>query len=55
MLFKLDTTKITPYKTGVINEITLSKEIRIKNNNQDWFDGEVVDLIHVRKKIVFKV
>ena len=34
----------------VINEIAPSKEIRIKNNNQDWFDREVADLIHVRKK-----
>ena len=29
----------------VINEITPTKEIRIKNNNQDWFDREVADLI----------
>ena len=39
----------------VINEIAPSKEIRIKNNNQDWFDREVADLIHVWGKIVFKV
>ena len=28
-----------------------SKEIRIKNNNQDWFDRQVADLIHVREKL----
>ena len=31
----------------VINEIAPSKEVRIKNNNQDWFDREVADLIDV--------
>ena len=30
-----------------IVEIGPSKEIRIKNNNQDWFDREVPDMIHV--------
>ena len=31
-----------------------SKEIRFKNNNQDWFDRKVVDLIHVREKLFLK-
>ena len=38
----------------VINEITPSKEIRIKNNNQDWFDREVANLIHVREKLLLE-
>ena len=38
----------------VINEIAPSKETRIKNNNQDWFDREVADLIHVREKLFLK-
>ena len=38
----------------VINEIARSKEIRIKNNNQDWFDREVADLIHVWEKFFLK-
>ena len=38
----------------VINEIAPSKEKRIKNNNQDWFDREVADLIHVRKKLLLE-
>ena len=38
----------------IINEIAPSKEIRIKNNNQDWFDREVADLIHVREKLFLK-
>ena len=38
----------------VINEISLSKEIIIKNNIQDWFDREVADLIHVWEKLFLK-
>ena len=38
----------------VINEIAPSKEIRIKNNHQNWFDSEVADLIHVREKLFLK-
>ena len=38
----------------VINEIAPSKEIRINSNNQDWFDKEVADLIHVREKLFSK-
>ena len=38
----------------VINEIVPSKEIRIKNRSQDWFDREVANLIHVRKKLLLK-
>ena len=38
----------------VINEIAPSKKIRIKNNNEDWFDREVADLIHVREKLFLK-
>ena len=38
----------------VSNKIAPSKEIRIKNNNQDWFDREVSDLIHVREKLFLK-
>ena len=38
----------------IINEIGPSKEIRIKNNNQDWFDREVSDLIRVREKLFLK-
>ena len=38
----------------IINEIAPSKEIRIKNNNQGWFDREVADLIHVREKLFLK-
>ena len=38
----------------VINEIAPSKVIRIKNKNQDCFDREVADLIHVRGKLFLK-
>ena len=39
---------------GVINEIAPSKKVRIKNNNQDWFDREVADLIDIREKLFLK-
>ena len=39
---------------NVINEIDRGKEIRIKNNNQDWFDREVADLIHPWEKLFLK-
>ena len=38
----------------VINEIAPSKEIKINNNNQHWFDREVADLIHVWKKLFLR-
>ena len=38
----------------VINENAPSKEIKIKKNNQHWFDREVADLIHVREKLFLK-
>ena len=38
----------------VINEIAPSKEIKIKNNNQDWFVREVFDLIHVWETLLLK-
>ena len=38
----------------IINKVAPSKEIRFKNNNQDWFDRKVVDLIHVREKLFLK-
>ena len=39
----------------VIKEIAPSKEIRNKNNNQDWFEREVSDLIHVWEKLFLKL
>ena len=38
----------------VVNEIALSKEIRIKNYIQEWFDGEIAELIHAHKKLFLK-
>ena len=38
----------------VVNEIAPSKEIRIKNNTQEWFDGEIAELIHACKKLFLK-
>ena len=38
----------------VINEIAPSKETITRSNNQDWFDREVADLIHVREKLFLK-
>ena len=38
----------------VINEIAPRKKMRIKNNNQDWFERGVADLTHVREKLFLK-
>ena len=38
----------------VVNEIAPSKEIRIKNNTQDWFDREIAELIHACEKLFLK-
>ena len=35
----------------IVNEIAPSKEIRIKNNTQEWFDREINELIHAREKL----
>ena len=35
----------------VINEIASSKEIKIKNNAQDWFDREFAELIYAQEKL----
>ena len=37
-----------------INAIAPSKEIRIKNNTQEWFDREVAELTHAREKLFLK-
>ena len=39
-----------------INEVAPSKEVRIKSNNQEWFDGEVLEAISTRDKFfrIFK-
>ena len=39
----------------VVNEITPSREIRIKNNTQKWFDREIAELIHAREKLFLKL
>ena len=39
----------------VLNEIAPSKEIRIKNNTQEWFDREIAELIHAREKFLLQV
>ena len=38
----------------VVNEIAPNKEIRIKNDTQEWFDREIAELIHVREKLFLK-
>ena len=37
-----------------VTEFAPSKEPGIKNNTQDWFDREVVDLIHAQEKLPLK-
>ena len=38
----------------VVNEIATSKEIRIKNNTQEWFHREIAELICAREKLFLK-
>lgn len=38
-----------------INEIRQAKEIRIKNNTEDWFDRGVAELIHTPEKLFLKI
>ena len=37
-----------------VNEIAPSKDIRTKNNTQEWFDREIDELIHVGEKLFLK-
>ena len=37
-----------------VDKIAQSKEIRIKNNAQEWFDREISEMIHVREKLFLK-
>ena len=38
----------------VVNEISPNKEIKIKNNMQEWFYSEIAELIHAREKLFLK-
>ena len=38
----------------IINEIAPLKKRRIKNNTQDWFDGEIFDSIYARNRLLKK-
>ena len=38
----------------VVNKIDPSKEIRIKNNTEKWFDREIAELIDTHEKIFLK-
>ena len=38
----------------VVIKIAPSKEIRIKNNTQEWFDREIAELIHAWEKLFLK-
>ena len=38
----------------MIERISPNKEVRIKNDNQEWFDGEVLEKIRIRDKLFTK-
>ena len=40
--------------TSVIDQIAPMKEIRVKNNSQDWFDAEIHEEIEMRDKLLAK-
>ena len=39
----------------VVNEIAPSKEIRMKDNKQEWFHREIAELIHSRERLFLKI
>ena len=39
----------------VVNEIAPSKEIRMKDNMQEWFRREIAELIHSRERLFLKI
>ena len=41
--------------TSVIDEIAPTKEIRVKNNSQDWFDAEINEEIKRRDKLLARL
>ena len=41
--------------SSVIERISPNKEVRIKNDNQEWFDGEVLEKIRIRDKLFYKI
>ena len=40
--------------TGIINSIALMKQSKVKNNSQEWFDGEISEKIIIRDKLFKK-
>ena len=38
----------------VLNKIASIKEIRIRNNMQEWFNREIAELIHACEKLYLK-
>ena len=40
--------------TNIINNIAPLKKKKVKNNSQDWFDGEVAEKIAIRDKLFKK-
>ena len=38
----------------VVNDTAPRKEIKIKNNTQEWFDREIAELIYAREKLFLK-
>ena len=44
-LYRRDITDFFNKLMEVVNEIAPSKEIRIKNNTQEWFHREIAELI----------
>ena len=40
--------------TSVIDQMAPMKEIRVRNNSQDWFDAEIQEQIETREKLLAK-
>ena len=40
---------------SVVDKIAPFKDLRVKNNIQDWFDDEVAETIKLREKCLFQI
>ena len=40
--------------TGIINRIAPMKQCKVKNNSQEWYDGEIAEKIGIRDKLFKK-
>ena len=40
---------------GVIDEVAPLKKFRVKNNTEEWFDGEILEKMYARDRLLKKI